>query len=483
MQRWPLVVTSLALGALAGASLNNTFLQGRDAPAAAPPPERTSYRDVVKKVLPAVVSIEAKARAARPKRRADPPEDRKPSAEMWPAAPDDSSNFGSGVLVDAKGVVLTNYHVVEDSDQVEVQLPDGRKFLSRDIRSDPKTDLAVIRVESKRPLPFLELGDSDAMEIGDRVLAVGAPFRLTGTVTAGIVSAKSRNLRLHLYEDFLQTDAAVNPGNSGGPLVNLYGQVVGINAAIKTRTGGFQGVGLAIASNLIKGVMAQLLKDGAVRRGYLGLQMQDVEDDEIAARLGLKDTRGVVVTLTVEGAPADKGGVRDGDVIVAIAGKPIRDGRQLQSVVATQPLGKPVEVGVVRDGKLLLVKVTIEEQPRDFGPLRVPAPAAADVPRDGVAVGKLGVEAADLTPQLARSLGFKEGTKGALIVGLDRDSPAAEAGLRRGVLITKVDQKPVASVRELKEAAGAGSVEQGVLLRVQSPQTGTGYVLLKAGGN
>jgi serine protease Do len=481
MKRWPLVVTSLVLGALAGASLSNTLLQGRDAPAA-PPPERTSYRDVVKKILPAVVSIEAKSRPARPKRRADPPEDRRPSSmEMWPAAPDDSSNFGSGVLVDAKGVVLTNYHVVEDSDQVEVQLTDGRKFLSRDIRSDPKTDLAVIRVESKRPLPFLELGDSDAMEIGDRVLAVGAPFRLTGTVTSGIVSAKSRNLRLHLYEDFLQTDAAVNPGNSGGPLVNLDGQVVGINAAIKTRSGGFQGVGLAIASNLLKGIMAQLLKDGSVRRGYLGLQMQDVEDDEIAARLGLKETKGVVVTLTVEGAPAEKGGVRDGDVIVAMAGKSIRDSRQLQSVVATQPLGKPVEVVVVRDGKPLAVQVKIEEQPRDFGPLRAPAPVG-EMPRDGVAVGKIGVEAADLTPQLARTLGFKEGTKGALIVGLDRDGPAAEAGLRRGVLITKVDQKPVASVRELKEAVAAGSAVQGVLLRVQSPQTGTGYTLLKAGG-
>src|SRR3989440_16267 len=173
---------------------------------------------------------------------------------------------------------LTSYHhVVDGADQVEVQLKDGRKFQSKEIHGDRKTDLAIVRIDPKTPLPFLELGDSDAMEIGDRVLAVGAPFGLTGTVTSGIISAKGRSLQLNMYEDFLQTDAAINPGNSGGPLINLEGKVIGINAAIKSRSGGWQGVGLAVASNLAKNVLESLLKDGVVHRGYLGVQIKDVD--------------------------------------------------------------------------------------------------------------------------------------------------------------------------------------------------------------
>jgi serine protease Do len=472
MKRAPLVVISLVLGAFASISYNGAVLHGRD-DAIAIPRELTSYRDIVKKVLPAVVSIEAKSRAARSKRRAD-------SAE---AAPEESTNFGSGVLVDPKGVVVTNYHVVEDAEQVEVQLYDGRKFLSRDIKGDAKTDLAVVRLESKAPLPFLALGDSDAMEIGDRVLAVGAPFRLLGTVTAGIVSAKGRNLNLHRYEDFLQTDAAINPGNSGGPLINLEGKVIGINAAIKTRSGGFQGVGMAIASNLVRSVTAQLLKDGTVHRGYLGLQMQDLDNEELVSRLGLKEAKGVLVTRLVDGAPADKGGVREGDVIVAVGGKPVRDIRQLQSVVAAQPPGKPIGVALIRDGKPLAVQVTVAEQPGDLGPVRVPAPRMSDLPSDGLEADKIGVEATDLTPELARSLGLREGTKGALLVRVERNGLAAEAGLRRGMVITKVDQKPVSSAKALKELIDAGSVERGLLLLVQSQQMGANYVVLKARGS
>ena len=224
---------------------------------------------MVKTVVPAVVSIEAKALAERKPpakaRRAPqlPPGVPEEHRRFFDAAeepvPDPNLGFGSGVLIDPSGVVLTNYHVVEGADAVEVELHDGRKFTSKDIRRDAKTDLAVIKLTADKPLPFLELGDSDAMEVGDRVLAVGAPFGLTGSVTHGIVSAKSRqNLNLNQYEDFLQTDAAINPGNSGGPLVGLDGKVVGINAAIKTRSGGFQGVGLAVSSNLAKDVVRQL---------------------------------------------------------------------------------------------------------------------------------------------------------------------------------------------------------------------------------
>ena len=199
--------------------------------------------------------------------------------------------FGSGFIVDPSGVVVTNNHVVRDTNVVEVTLHDGRKFTSKDIRRDPKTDIAVIRLESKEPLPSVEFGDSDAMAVGDRVLAVGAPFGLTGSVTQGIVSGKSRNLNLNPFEDFLQTDAAVNPGNSGGPLVNMEGKVIGLTAAIKTRSGGFQGVGLAVSSKLAKSVAQDLIKNGFVRRAYLGVNVVDLDDATAARAPGQTECR------------------------------------------------------------------------------------------------------------------------------------------------------------------------------------------------
>ena len=300
MKRWSMVASLLVLGGVIGTVITGSFLQGQNAAPAVYPRELASYRDVVKKVLPAVVSIEARAKPSRPSRRRGqrPPIDddrscprssagssrtcrRRPEA----TATTDSRTlgFGSGFLVDPKGVILTNYHVVDGADEVEVAAARTAASSPRkDIKTDPKTDLAIVRIDAKEPLPYLELGDSDAMEIGDRVLAVGAPFGLTGTVTHGIISAKGRSLHMNMYEDFLQTDAAINPGNSGGPLVNLEGKVIGINSAIKSRSGGFQGVGLAIASNLAKNVMEQLLKDGVVHRGYLGVQIKDVDDPELA---------------------------------------------------------------------------------------------------------------------------------------------------------------------------------------------------------
>ena len=318
----------------------------------------TSYRDVVKKVLPAVVSIEAKIKPAKTK-----PLPRKPG--LAEDKDGDSLGSGSGFLVDPKGVILTNFHVVEDADQLEVTLNDGRKFVTKDFVSDTKTDLAIVRIQPKGDLPFLQLGNSSEMEIGDRVLAVGAPFGLTGSVTAGIISAKQRSINVNVYEDFLQTDAAINPGNSGGPLVNLEGKAIGIASAIKSRSGGFQGVGLAISSNLAADVMKQLLKDGVVHRGYLGIKVKDVDTDEMAQRLGLKQTRGVQITRLFEDGPAAKAHLEYGDVIVSVAGKSIKDTRDLQSTVAGLPFGKPVLVAVMRDGKSRTFDVIVEEQPKE----------------------------------------------------------------------------------------------------------------------
>ena len=270
--------------------------------------------------------------------------------------------FGSGVVVDPKGVILTNFHVVDGADSLDIRLPDGRRFTTKEWNGDRKTDLAIIRVTSDKPLPALEFGDSDQMEVGDRVLAVGAPFGLAGSVTHGIISAKSRNIRLNQYEDFLQTDAAINPGNSGGPLVSLEGKVIGLNSAIKSKNGGFQGVGLAISSNLAKQVVQQLLKDGAVKRGYLGVQIRDI-DAEIALKSGVKERSGVVVIKVFDQSPAAKGGLRLGDILHSINGKPVRDGVELQKVVAGLPLNQPVDMTITRDKQNFEMKLTFEEQP------------------------------------------------------------------------------------------------------------------------
>ncbi len=494
MKRVPLMVCCLVAGAVLGTLLAGSLTKGEVLGTSALPRDVASYRDVVKKVLPAVVSIESRVKVARTKRpgRRSPLDDQQLPEEFrrffeMPNLEDEEpptphGGFGSGFLVDPKGVILTNHHVVDGAEQVIVELRDGRKFVSKEVKSDPKTDLAIIKIDAKGPLPYLELGDSSAMEIGDRVLAVGAPFGLTGTVTQGIISAKGRSLHMNMYEDFLQTDAAINPGNSGGPLVNLEGKVIGINAAIKSRSGGFQGIGLAVASNMAKNVMDQLLKEGVVRRGYLGVQIKDIVDPEVAGRLGLKEgENGVLVTRVFEKTPGARAGLKDGDVIQSLGGKPIKDGHELQTVVASLPLGKPVEVSVLRDGRPQTLSVTIEEQPRDYGTARVPVRRAPQAEADVVPMDKVGFEATDLTPETAEQLGYPENTRGVLITKVTSDGLAAGAGLRRGMVVTKVDRKSVTSANALKEALENASLDKGVLLQVQSPQGGTNYVLLKSG--
>ncbi|HXG10444.1 MAG TPA: Do family serine endopeptidase [Gemmataceae bacterium] len=492
-----LAPTFLILGALGGGLVFQAgpFLQGQATAPPAIPKELTSYRDVVKKVLPAVVSIESRSKPAASSRQS-PPRRRSPLDDQIPEEfrrffedfgripfeiPDEVPfrGFGSGFVVDPKGVVLTNFHVVDGADQVEIQFADGRKFLSRDIKTDPKTDLAIVRIDARGPLPYLELGDSDQMEIGDRVLAVGAPFGLTGSVTHGIISGKGRSLRMNMYEDFVQTDAAINPGNSGGPLVNLEGKVIGINSAIKSRSGGFQGVGLAISSNLARNIMTQLLKEGVVHRGYLGVQIKDLTDRELAARLGVERDGGVLVTTVFDDSPAAKAGIQEGDVIIALEGKPIKESRQLQMAVAALPLGRSVEVTVVRDGKPRRLQVTIEEQPAQFGTTRVPLPRTPRRDTNTINLDKIGAEATDLTPELAEQLGYKSSAKGALITRVEEDGLAALGGLSRGMLVTKVDRVPVTSAAELRDALEKKSLEEGVLLQVQSPQGGTSFVLLR----
>jgi serine protease Do len=496
MTRWSIPVAFLLVGGLVGSFVAGPVLLGQHAgQPAAVPKELTSYRGVVKTVLPAVVSIEGRIKKVKgsgqlPRRSPQlddqqvPEEFRRFFEQFNRQLPDmDESpvlGFGSGFIVDPKGVVVTNFHVVNGADQVEITLQDGRKFLSRDIKGDRKTDLAIVRIEPKGQIPYLELGNSDDMEIGDRVLAVGAPFGLTGSVTAGIVSAKGRNgLNVNVYEDFIQTDAAINPGNSGGPLVNLEGKVIGINSAIKTRNGGSQGVGLAIASNLAKKIMKALETEGVVHRGYLGIQMTDL-NPEVASRLNLKDQTGVVVGKVLDGSPADKAGVQAGDIITSVDGKAVKDGKSLQQSVMGLALHKPVELTVFRDGKSKHLQVTVEEQPDTFGLVRAPRFRTPREQANSVNLSTLGLSLKDLTQEAAEQLGFKGTASGALITRIDADSLAAKAGLRPNMLITQVDEKPVQSAVDVQHLVEKASLSKGILLKVESAQGGVNYILLKS---
>ena len=460
-RRWLIVVACLGI-ALAGGLVNRQQLTGQP-PAALPPTPRepTSFSPVVKRILPAVVSIEGKAKQGT-------------KAPARFARPDGTDpGFGSGVLIDPAGVVLTNNHVVQDVESVEVTLHDGRKFTSGDIRRDPKSDLAIVKLEAKVPLPFLEFADSDAAEVGDRVLAAGAPFGLAGSVTHGIVSGKSRtNLRLNPYEDWLQTDAAVNPGSSGGPLVNLDGKVLGITAAIKTKTGGFSGVGLAVASNLCKSVTTQLIKDGVVRRGYLGADVREL-DAAVAAKLGVKPEAGVIVSKVYANSPASKAGLEVGDVLTALAGQPLRTSRDVQRIASGLPLSREAELATVRDGKARLAKVVIEEQPVDFGAPPAPANPGVIVPFE-----KLGVAVADLSPEMAVRLGFAKETRGAMVVTVVHGGIAEQVGLRTGHVVVQVDKTPIASAAAFEQSIVRADRDKGALIRVLRPSGEAEFAVL-----
>jgi serine protease Do len=484
------LMLAVLLGIVAGAG----FSQGIGALAAQTQPQTpkdlVSYRDIVKKVLPAVVSVKVVGRpqlvrgSGRGEAQNDAEDEMRQFFEQMQRRnrqPVPSpGQFGSGVIVDPKGVIVTNNHVVAGATEVEVSLSDGRKFLSRAIFTDPKTDLAVVKVETKGSLPYVSFGDSDAMEIGDRVLAVGAPFGLSGTVTQGIISGKSRHIGLNMYEDFLQTDAAINPGNSGGPLVSLDGKVIGINAAIKSENGGFMGVGLAIPSKVAKDVVEQLASKGAVRRGYLGVKVGELTP-EVAKQLKLNTEHGVVVGEVYADSPAKKAGLQEGDVVLRIDGKEVTDPKVLQQTVTFAPIGKVLAFDIVREGQPQTVKVTIEQQPDTYGlEERAPRVSPRRQPRpDTVSLEKLGIEVADLTPALAEQLGYARSAKGALIVQVEPGSLAQSVGLRRGMLIAQADKKAVTSAEGLKSQVAKASLQEGLLLLVRTPQGGSQYVVIQ----
>ncbi len=495
-------VTAVVLGVCLEAAAV-TWSQGNRGALPAPPEAQTAhdlsiaFRDVANKVLPAVVSIESRMEAKEiPGEEVPSPfgndeflkrffgDDprlqemfRNPRGMRMPPR----EGRGSGVIIDSKGVILTNSHVVSGADRVVVRLHDGREVRAASWAADPRSDVAIVRVDVDQPLPAVRLGNSDAMQIGDWVLAMGNPFNVGTTVTAGIISATGRGPGINERESYLQTDAAINPGNSGGPLVNLNGEVVGINTAISTSSGGYDGVGFAIPANMARWVSDQLVADGQVRRAYLGVHLQPFDND-LRRGFGVAPGEGALVNQVLKDAPADKAGVQTGDTIVNMAGQRVTESSQLQGIVETLEIGKKYPLEVLRDGKRVALQVTMEEMPRDLVQDTTPARPSGAVPREEPAkFNELGLEIDTLTPQVLEQLGLKNQgrTEGVLVKAVKPGSPAAESGIRAGDIIERVGTKHVASPDEFRASTEGLSLADGVVLLVRRGN-GAQFVVVKS---
>ena len=376
---------------------------------------------------------------------------------------------GSGFVVTNDGYILTNHHVVGEADRVTVVLHDGREFGAKLVGTDPRSDVAVIKIEDAGDLPTLPLGDSEALEIGEWVMAIGSPFGLSHTITVGVVSAKGRSrLGITDYEDFIQTDAAINPGNSGGPLINLNGEVIGLNTAIFSRSGGYMGIGFAIPINMARDIQAQLVSTGKVVRGYLGVRIQDISED-LAKSFDLKETKGALVAEVSKNTPAAAAGLEQGDVIVEFNGVPVEDVGQLRNQVAMTAPGKQVPIAIVRDGQRRELTISLGTLPEELTATAVPP----------VLQEELGMGVQNLTDELAEQLGY-EGKEGVVISEVEPGSPAASAGLRPGMLISQINRESVDDVEAFQEALAESSKTKQVLLLVEDRQ-GSRYVALSLG--
>lgn len=376
-----------------------------------------------------------------------------------PGMPQERSALGSGFIVDPSGVIVTNNHVVGNAAEIKVTLADGRTFPATLLGRDEKTDLAVLKVESDEPLPFVTFAAGDSIKVGMPVMAVGNPFGLGGTVTAGIVSARGRDIQSGPFDDYIQTDAAINRGNSGGPLFDMAGNVIGVNTAIFSPNGGSVGVGFAIPSTLAQPIVQAIRENGRVERGFLGVQIQPVTPD-IAESIGLDEPTGALVADVTDEAPAAAAGIRSGDVITALDGKPVADFKDLTRLVAGVAPGTEVKLDVFRDGATETVAVTVGSAPGEDV-------AAATDAVEPAATGSYGLALGELTPDVRRSLGLAEDLEGAVVMEVAPGSPAAEKGLETGDVILKVGGKAVASSKEAKEQlAAAAGTKKPVLVQV-----------------
>ncbi len=483
------LIVAASIGAACKASLTNTGEAPPQAQAPAMPlvvdGVRTSYADIVDKTSPAVVRIVAERKEKVTQNQQGMPEDmfhqfpnlvprQGPGQNQRPQV---ERGLGSGVIVSADGSILTNHHVVDGAEKITVLMSDNKSYDAKIVGTDKPSDLAVLKIEAQS-LPFLTLGNSDGVRIGDIVLAIGNPLGIGQTVTAGIISAKGRRTGLGdgtNYEDFLQTDAPINRGNSGGALVNLAGELIGINSQIASENGGGSiGIGFSIPSNMAKSVMEQILKDGKVHRGVLGIGIQGMSDDAAKA-LGLKDSVGILVNSVKPGGAADKAGVKLGDIITAINGEKLEDSNVLRNKVASTAPGTEIKLTILRDGKESEVTAKLDEfNPEDAKKLTGKGEGDSNGPKDQG--GKLGLTLEPVTPQIAKQLGL-DSAEGLVVSELDQNGPAADAGMARGDVILQINRKPVSSVADAK-AALDNAGDKPVLLLV-SRRGQTTYVVVK----
>ena len=442
--------------------------------------ERPAFADLVAENSPAVVNIRSTIRQTAGVPRGHPGPQAMPGTpfdeffrrffEQMPQAPQgrEAVGQGSGFLISADGHVVTNHHVIDQASEITVLTHGGESYTATLVGVDPKTDLALLKIEADEALPYLRFGDSDAARAGDWVLAIGNPFGLGGSATAGIISARGRDLRAGPYDDFIQIDAPINRGNSGGPVFNTDGEVIGVNSMIYSPNGGNVGIGFAIPSSLVAGVIADLQENGQVERGWLGVQIQSVTE-EIADGLGLEDEGGALIARVEPGSPADDAGLKAGDVVLEYDGKTIDTVRDLTRLVADSEADEKVKLGLLRNGKRTEQKVRIGRLSEE--PVQV---AAASDARPG----QLGLELSPQTPETRRQFGVPADTEGALVVGVDPRGPAARQGLRPGDVISMVGQQPVSSPEDVKDALEESEGRDHALLRVER-NGGSRFVAMK----
>jgi len=418
-----------------------------------------NFSDLAEKVRPGVVNIQV-VKTVKNAGYGVPFPFRTPFGDFFGPFSDENPHripeqqgVGSGFVISSDGYILTNNHVINDATQIKIKLSDGKEYDAKVVGRDPKTDLALLKAERASNLRPLQLGDSDSLKVGNWVVAIGSPFGLEQTVTAGIVSAKGRVIGSGPYDNFIQTDASINPGNSGGPLLNTEGRVVGINTAIFSQSGGNVGIGFAIPVNMAKEIVPQLEENGHVTRGWLGVGIQKITP-ELAKSFGLKDEKGALVSQVVKGGPADKAGIETGDVIVEFDGKKVSDMNDLPRVVASTPVGKTVAVKVLRGGNWVdrEVKIAEMEQKEEVANVSTRKP--------------LGMTVQNITPQIAKGLGLKS-EAGVVVASVVPGSPAAEADIRSGDVIQQVNKKPVKDVEDFKTKIENSKDQESILLLIQ----------------
>lgn len=374
---------------------------------------------------------------------------------------------GSGFIIANDGYILTNNHVVEDASKITVRLADKREFQAKVVGADPQSDVAIIKIDGK-DLPVLPLGNSDKLEVGEWVIAIGSPFELSQTVTVGVVSAIGRNrMGITDYENFIQTDAAINPGNSGGPLLNIRGEAVGMNTAIFSRSGGYMGIGFAIPINMAKSIEQQLRQSGKVTRGWLGILIQDV-NEELAKSFGGK-AGGALISEVTDGSPAKKSGLLQGDIVIAINGESVIDVADLRNKIAMTPPNSDLKLRILRDSQEKELVVTVGEQPADI--------TSIAKKMTGSTLSELGLSLQDLTKEVAEQFGYTK-DQGVLIADVEAESPAAALGLQAGMLVEEVNRTRVRNLKELQLALKKSGDAKQVLLRVRSGEQSQ-YVVLQ----